>query len=262
MINNMGHSHLIILPCHSIWKPGYSFGLSRSEWKLASFQYAGYDHLCFKNHIENCIEILEKDDKALLIISGGQTDLNAGPVSESLSYYQLAKGLIKDKLLLERVKTEEFARDSFENTIFLICRFFEIEKRYPLKITVVGFEFKKKRFLDLHLKKALGFSNIFYVGNMPTPIDLDEEEKKQYFYDLERSEYDNSVKHFERDWYGRFFPLLDKKIKRNPFHKQHGYIQSNLHLESFLLAIGDDANKNEATKNLTNEEVKSLLSKF
>ena len=258
----MGHSHLIILPCHSIWTPGSSLGQTRSEWKLASFQYAGYDHLCFKEHIENCIKVLEEDKEALLIISGGQTDRKSGPVSESLSYYQLARNLIKNELLLERVNTEEFARDSFENTIFLICRFFEIEKRYPDKITVVGFEFKKNRFLNLHLGQALGFNNTFYVGNMPTPIDLDEEEKKKYFDDLERSEYDDSVQHFERDWYGRFPPLLDKKIKRNPFQQQHGYIQSNLQLKDFLQAVRDDANKNDSSKKLTNEEVRSLLLKF
>lgn len=45
---------------------------------------------------------------------------------------------------------EEYAKDSHENLLFSICRFAEMTGRYPKKITVVGFEFKRKRFEDIH----------------------------------------------------------------------------------------------------------------
>lgn len=50
----------------------------------------------------------------------------------------------------ERMITEEYARDSHENLIFSICRFSEMTGNYPDQITVVGFEFKRKRFEDIH----------------------------------------------------------------------------------------------------------------
>jgi len=61
-----------------------------------------------------------------------------------------------DKLLLERVVSEEFARDSYENLLFSLCRFFEITGRYPEKVTVIGFGFKERRFTELH-RKAVRF---------------------------------------------------------------------------------------------------------
>lgn len=67
-----------------------------------------------------------------------------------------------DKLLLERAHSEEYARDSYENVLFSLCRFFEITGRYPEKVTVIGFAFKEKRFKDLH-RKAVRFPKERYV---------------------------------------------------------------------------------------------------
>lgn len=125
--------HLIILPCHSIWTPGATLGELRDEWSLVSFQIEGYDHLCFKDHILKSLNILEQDKDATLIISGGQTKQESGPISEALSYYQLATKLTNDIELVQRINTEEFARDSFENVLFLLCRYFELHEAYPEK---------------------------------------------------------------------------------------------------------------------------------
>lgn len=249
--------HLIILPCHSIWTPGPSLGDSRDEWNLAPFQVEGYDHLCFKDHIVKSLQLLNIDEQATLIISGGQTKKESGPISESLSYYNLATRLA-DKDILERVNTEEFARDSFENVVFLICRYYELHKYYPERITIVGFEFKRGRFLQKHLKQALLYgNNIEYIGNSPTPKDLNEKERALYFHDLDQQEYKFAVQHFENDWYGIKTPLLDKKINRDPFCRYHGYARSNKQLTEFLTAISDEANKNEEKE--SNEDVRSLL---
>lgn len=50
----------------------------------------------------------------------------------------------------ERMITEEYAKDSHENLLFSICRFSEMTDNYPSEITVVGFEFKRKRFEEIH----------------------------------------------------------------------------------------------------------------
>jgi len=45
---------------------------------------------------------------------------------------------------------QEHARDSFENLLFSLCRFYEITGHYPLKITAVSYTLKQKRFEQLH----------------------------------------------------------------------------------------------------------------
>lgn len=58
--------------------------------------------------------------------------------------------------MTDRMVTEEFARDSHENLLFSICRFSEMTGNYPSKITVVGFEFKRQRFQDIH-RYSIGY---------------------------------------------------------------------------------------------------------
>lgn len=260
MTNHNNTNHLIILPCHSIWKQGgRTLGDSRDEWHLVDFQIEGYDHLSMKHHILLSISELNQDPKSHLIISGGETKKEAGPISESLSYYMLAKKLFKndEELILERISTETFARDSFENVVFLICRFYEIFGTYPERITIVGFEFKRKRFLDLHLETALLFpkEKVVYIGNAPDPKDItDKEEKERYFKEIDENEYKFAVSLFETDWYGINSGLLKKKMKRNPFNRYHGYVQSNPHLADFLIAIHDNSSKTNE-----NEKIRDLL---
>lgn len=95
----------------------------------------------------------------LLIIAihcSGQTRLAAGPRSEGLSYWLIAEELKRRNNTLgmvgnERIVTEEYARDSYENLLFSICRFYEVTGQYPTSITVIGFDFKRKRFQEIHL---------------------------------------------------------------------------------------------------------------
>jgi hypothetical protein len=102
-----------------------------------------------------------------IIDERGQTRPLAGPRSEGQSYWNLAHHIYRndramDKFLLERVVSEEFARDSYENVLFSLCRFFEMTGRYPEKVTVIGFGFKERRFSDLH-RKAVRFPQERYV---------------------------------------------------------------------------------------------------
>ncbi|KAK6454044.1 uncharacterized protein RJT20DRAFT_65379 [Scheffersomyces xylosifermentans] len=258
----MGVPKLVILPCHAIWKGGASLGQNREEWHLVNFQIEGYDHLAFRDHIERSLNYLNGDPETFLVISGGQTKIESGPVSESLSYYQLAEKLVledakhRDKHhLLSRITTEEFSRDSFENVLFSICRYYEVHGSYPAEIVVIGFEFKRERFLKYHLEKALRFptSRVAYIGNAPDPKDLAELERKAYFEDLEKSEYNFAVKFFKDDWYGVRNPLAKKKSGRNPFNRYHGYGISNPELAEFLNAIRDGGEVKE------NEYIQSLL---
>ena len=55
-----------------------------------------------------------------------------------------------------RTFTEEHARDSFENLLFGLCRFYELTGHYPDQLTVVSYTLKQNRFSTLH-RGALRF---------------------------------------------------------------------------------------------------------
>ena len=66
---------------------------------------------------------------------------------------------------LVRATTEDYALDSYQNLLFSVARFREYTGAYPRKITIVGYEFKRKRFEHLH-RAAVRWSPtaLKYVG--------------------------------------------------------------------------------------------------
>lgn len=73
-------------------------------------------------------------------------------MTEGESYMRLAvaANVFQTSVPFIRATTEDHALDSFQNLLFSIARFHEYTGRYPTKITVVGYEFKRARFVDLH----------------------------------------------------------------------------------------------------------------
>lgn len=254
----MNYTHLVIIPCHGIWKGSLdntsaakdSIGDGRDEWFLAPFQIEGDDHLCFKEHVLKGYEIINKDPQALMVISGGRTKKESED-SEANSYLSLLKA-VKGNEEVSDVVLEEFARDSFENVIFLLCKFYERCQRYPQSITIVGFEFKRGRFLENHLKQALMYpiDKVTYIGNEPNPPS----NREAYFKDLTESEYKYAVKLFEVDYYGVQDPLLKKKLSRNPYNTFNNYGETNPLLKDIISAISDHSQ-------LNNDEIQQTVSK-
>ncbi|CAG8460974.1 4942_t:CDS:2 [Paraglomus occultum] len=115
-----------------------------------------------------------------------------------------------------RATTEEYARDSYENLLFSLCRFYEFTGHYPRNVTVVGFEFKKKRFIELH-RAAVKFpeERFSYVGIDPDRIIQGKQPKKIDVFES-----------FKNDLYGCSGKLREKKLARNPFRRSHPYRQS------------------------------------
>jgi hypothetical protein len=75
--------------------------------------------------------------------------------SEGESYHRLAieSNLFHNAYLpFERATSEEYALDSYQNVLFSIARFHEQTGTYPRHITVVGFEMKRRRFEELHIR--------------------------------------------------------------------------------------------------------------
>ncbi|CAG8601552.1 6501_t:CDS:2 [Paraglomus brasilianum] len=193
-----------------------------TNWVLEKFQRGGQVKV-FLKHIERGVELAQQNEESLLIFSGGQTRPTAGARSEAQSYWRLAQSLSFFSNLgnspldmFPRATTEEYARDSYENLLFSLCRFYEFTGHYPRNVTVVGFEFKKKRFIELH-RAAVKFpeERFSYVGIDSDGIAQERQTKKVDIFEP-----------FKKDLYGCSGKLREKKIARNPFRRSHSYRQS------------------------------------
>ncbi|GAB5369501.1 hypothetical protein AAMO2058_001409800 [Amorphochlora amoebiformis] len=186
---------LIIVAGHSTFA-GANFEDADEEssaWILYNYQKRQLP--AFLNHLKTGVELAAKNKKALLVFSGGETRLQGGPRSEAQSYWWTAdahKWFGHGHVARDRSVTEEFARDSFENLLFSVCRFFEVTGRYPSTITVVSFKFKEERFTKLH-RKAIRWpsQNFYYVG-----VDVNSNPMPAYVFDAEQK---NSIQYFEKD---------------------------------------------------------------
>lgn len=277
-------NHLIIVPGHSaihIQKIA-SAATSDNSWYLLPYQTNQQFPKIIMSHIRKGLELLEWDESSLLVFSGGQTRNDVGPISEAASYYYVAKEtqtISSD--MLSRMALEEYARDSYENLLFSICRFKEMIDRYPTKITIVGFDFKKDRFMKMH-RAALRFpeSAFNYIGlHVNTP---------GFRYDNALKGENDVLAAFSKDLYGcghmdnaegsagivvgenvnnrtvttRFNPtgagstaLYAKKQARNPFRRSVPYGVSNPSLFS-LINICEDMSGSGTDS--TTREVKEL----
>ena len=128
--------HLILVPGHAIWIGCEATEATRdADWILEPMQKGG-SVKTFISHITHASQLAVQDPEALLIYSGGQTRAHSD-MSEATSYARLAKAgdiyaqFVKDDpdhrfgIEFERVTTEEYALDSFENILFSIARFKE-----------------------------------------------------------------------------------------------------------------------------------------
>lgn len=171
-------------------------------------------------------------------------------MTEAQSYLRLASSIDRSALpqdSFNRLTTEDHALDSFQNLLFSVARFKEYTGRYPEHITIVGYEFKRRRFEDLH-RAAIHWpkDKFSYLG-----VDPDDEEHVRIATEGEvrvrqiTDKYitDNFVVSYQRangfvpyskDAYGCHTPLLDKRQSRNPFHRFHSYYFSAAELSRLL----------------------------
>ena len=103
----------------------------------------------------------ERREKALRLLS----ELRQRLAAEQLEPHLSADPPSGRTLAEQHIFVEEFARDSYENLLFAVARFYEITGKYPKKITIVGFEYKRERFERVH-RRAIRFpkADFHYVG--------------------------------------------------------------------------------------------------
>ncbi|KAF5809498.1 hypothetical protein HanXRQr2_Chr04g0157841 [Helianthus annuus] len=210
--------NLVMVAGHSVYTSSSCEKVDKEDsWFLESYQKNAGQAATFVAHIKEGVESAVRDEEALLLFSGGETRKDAGPRSEAQSYWMVAesKGWFGNR---EKVRwkalTEEHARDSFENLLFSVCRFRELTGSYPQNITVVGYDFKKERFVNLH-RSAIRFpeTRFVYLG---TPAATTSKEAALKGEALVRTQ-------FQHDPYACLGSLRRKKIGRDPFHRSIPY---------------------------------------
>jgi len=207
-------THLIILPGHAIqWCTEVGKPLDDpSCWYL--FDYQREQVPLFLEHIKEAVTQLKKDSNALMVISDGQTRPGLGVLREATSYMAAAEAMNlfeETKGVYDRVVTEDYARDSYENVVFSVCRFQEITNRLPKKVTIVGFPFKEPRFTELHWPQ-LRLHDVEYQY-----ISVEKEGFDQSLI------VDDAYPPFEEDPLGCKPLLSEKRVTRNPYRRLHGY---------------------------------------
>ena len=211
-------NHVVIVAGHAVLRIN-KVGVADkddSAWYLLGYQTKQGFPGIITSHIKRGIQEATVDPRALLIFSGGQTRRDVGPTSEAASYYYLAQEKKWFSGLLGRVHLEEYARDSYENLLYSICRFREVAGTYPQRVTVIGFDFKLSRFRDLH-RKAIGYPslNFSYIGLRP--------EHPKFDHTKAAVGEASVIASFEQDLYACSDALSDKKIVRNPFKRTVPY---------------------------------------
>lgn len=202
---------LVLVACHSVYTGlDYAHPDAGSSWFLLDYQKGlpGQAH-SFVQHIQLGIEMAASDPEAALIFSGGKTRKDAGPRAEGLGYWMVADAAqwYGYQEVRERAYTEEHARDSYENLLFGICRFYELTGSMPVHITVIGYDFKEPRFAEIH-RAAVRFpeTRFGYVG---TPA-LDPE--------AARNGEAITLVQWRQDLYGCSLALTEKRKDRDPFN--------------------------------------------
>ena len=233
--NDRKIEYLIVVAGHAVMKLNQMKIADTSDagWYLLSYQQNQGFPAIISSHIKKGVELASSNAKSMLIFSGGQTRRDVGPTSEAASYYYLASEKKWIDKMTERVYLEEYARDSFENLLFSICRFREVQGYYPTKISVVGFDFKAQRYTDLH-RMAVGFppSNFTYFG-VQSPAQFDQARAVTGEKEARRS--------FEKDAYGCNDPALnDKRNKRNPFRRTVPYTMACPEMKDLLEWCGPE----------------------
>lgn len=214
---------LVVVPGHAIFVGNKWDEKSIREernWVLEPFQKGQVS--TFLKHIRKGVELAANDSSALLLFSGGQTRERAGPRSEGLTYWMIADSArwfgYGSKGVKNRSLAEEYARDSMENVLFSICRFRQVVGRYPMAIKIVGFGFKKARFVNMH-RRSLRFPVHRFEYHGVDPVGFETDPRSA-------GERANALELFSRDPYGcNMVGLTRKKEQRNPNLRYHPYPQ-------------------------------------
>ncbi len=119
---------MIVVAGHSVLRYTHARVEENESWYLEPYMEIPGQAETFVAHIRSGVELAAADPLSILLFSGGTTKVKAGPMTEAQSYWTVAEtlGWFGHEDVRGRAFTENFARDSFENLLFSLCRFNEL----------------------------------------------------------------------------------------------------------------------------------------
>lgn len=256
---------LIVVCCHAIWVGKSDSQASGEEnvedgWLIESFQKG--ESPTFVKHIQAGLEALRTNHNSILVFSGGQTKPKRTDLTEAGTYVEFVIANLPHEFHehLHHIFVEGFATDSFQNILFSLLSYPKfvqecynhsvgmlpvstvVQPEIPLSprhLIVVGHEFKRARFEELHLP-ALRYptdsSRFTYIGIDP-PFD---EEKMQEIKDGDAK---RGYGAWRADTYGTGALLAGKRVAR-------GWSQDRMEdlTRSWAEQVKGQRNSNEETR--------------
>ncbi len=203
-------SRLLLVPGHAVWKLRGDPAID-ANWWLKPFQNGEPSH--FIEHIRAGVETAAADPESLLLFSGGATEKAAGPLTEALAYWKIAEHYEWwGADVVERAFTEDYALDSLLNVLYGLYRFEQIAGRWPDRVMVFGWGFKRKRISGLHVE-ALRWRRPFSYACVNDPPNLREAAARE----------ETTCREFEIDPLGLNPPVADKRKARDHYKRVPPY---------------------------------------
>ncbi|KAI4245359.1 MAG: hypothetical protein L6R42_010206 [Xanthoria sp. 1 TBL-2021] len=201
-------TRLIIVCCHSIWLGGPTNGHDEAEWAVEPFQRGEVP--TFIEHIKVGLRTLSEQPDSLLVLAGGPTKQERTERCEGESYLALATANAYFSLPISpnSVIHEHYSTDSYQNLLFSLLLFRTLTTAYPMHITLISHEFKRDRFLDLHVRA------LRWPSNAVTYIGLDPPESVTSRKELEEGERVRGYGPWKEDLYGVGKLLAGKRLSR------------------------------------------------
>jgi hypothetical protein len=222
--------NLVVVAGHAVYvAEDFSAPTADDSWYLQDNQKG--EPPFYVEHIREGVRLAAEDKASLLVFSGGQSRAAAGPQSEAFSYWRMAKHFQwwHHADLEPRVTTEEYARDSFENVLFSICRFYECVGRVPKRIRLISWAFKEPRFA-MH-RQAIRFpAERFELVGVGNPVDLKSAEEGEQ----------KAVVAFKAEPYGTGGRAARIRAQRDPFRRTPRYVASCAPLAGLLRHQGPE----------------------
>ncbi|KIN06496.1 hypothetical protein OIDMADRAFT_113505, partial [Oidiodendron maius Zn] len=194
------------------------------EWLLSPFQIG--ESIVFTQHIQAGLRMLVSSPSNLLIFSGSRTRSETQK-SEAQSYLDLAQdndfwGILEGygkEEVRERIVLEEQSLDSFGNLVFSVLRFWKCAGLWPEHVTIVSHEFKRERFLELHVATMRWpRDRVEFVGIDPGYMrEGSEEWDGERAAEVRRGERERGFMVWKRDGFGKSEVLRRKRWQRNYF---------------------------------------------
>lgn len=204
------------------------------NWYLQKFQEG--EPPFYIGHMKAAVEKAAEDPESILVFSGGETRLEAGPLSEAMSYWRLSShfGWWGHDSVKARALCEEYARDSFENLLFSLARFREFMGTYPEKLVVVSWAFKAERF-SLHVEACRFPSDQYQFVGANNPDDMTSALRGEA----------KTIEGFRKDPYGTQDPFLKKRQERNPFRRGIPYLLTAPEMKGLITHQGPELYNSE-----------------